>query len=201
MSHRRTFAAATLTLAAIGGIATTVAARDASGYESAITDWPERPRQVAKKIAAAYGQPDEVTPTMLVWHDTGPWKRTIVYREEVKHDFPKPHTDIVEQVIDYKVPVDKFDDLAAFDGSVIVERTKGEMSARCDDEKMNFLAINLANDVVTGAQDADGARRAYAEAAMAVMKKKAPAYTRKLQFTPERDTGDPDQPYRMPVKR
>ncbi|MEX2153654.1 MAG: hypothetical protein WD825_09970 [Gemmatimonadaceae bacterium] len=56
------------------------------------------------------------------------------------HSFPKPHTDLLEQFIDYRVPVDKYDELAAYDGSVIVERTKGEISARCDKEAMNFLA-------------------------------------------------------------
>jgi hypothetical protein len=33
---------------------------------------------------------------------------------------------------------------------VIVERTKGELSARCEGEEANFLAINLAHQIVTG---------------------------------------------------
>jgi hypothetical protein len=57
--------------------------------------------------------------------------------------------------------------LARYDGSVIVERTKGEISARCDKEEMNFLAINLGNDVVTGKKDVDAARKFYADTAMA----------------------------------
>src|SRR3546814_4003934 len=40
-----------------------------------------------------------------------------------RHDFPAPHTDSVESVIDYRVPPDKFTALAEFDGSVIAERT------------------------------------------------------------------------------
>lgn len=48
----------------------------------------------------------------------------------------------------YEVPPAKFDDLAQYDGSVIVERTKGTMSARCDKEEANFLAPNLAHDIV-----------------------------------------------------
>ncbi len=46
--------------------------------------------------------------------------------------------------------MDKYEDLAMFDGSVIVERTKDEISARCDKEEMNLLALNLANDVAAG---------------------------------------------------
>ena len=64
---------------------------------------------------------------MVAWHNNGPWKRSIVYKEEVTHLFPKKHVDVLQQFIDYKVPVDKFDDIASYDGSVIVERTKGEM--------------------------------------------------------------------------
>jgi len=52
--------------------------------------------------------------------------------EEIPHDFPKPHMDMLLQSIDYPVPPDKFDELAAYDGSVIAERTKGELAARCD---------------------------------------------------------------------
>lgn len=54
--------------------------------------------------------------------------------EEIDHSFPMPHKDVLLQVINYRVPPDKFDDLAEYDGSVIVERTKGEIAARCDGE-------------------------------------------------------------------
>lgn len=66
-----------------------------------------------------------------------------------------------------RVPPDKFDDLALYDGSVIVERTKGEISARCDQEPMNFLALNLAHDIITGKRSVGDARKTYAEKAMA----------------------------------
>ena len=62
--------------------------------------------------------------------------------------FPAPHPDVMKQAIDYRVALDKYDDLAMYDGSVIVERTKGELAARCEMEGANFLAINLAHDVV-----------------------------------------------------
>jgi hypothetical protein len=52
----------------------------------------------------------------------------------VDHYFPVRHPDVLEQAVHYRVPTDKFDELAAYDGSVIVERTKGEISARCGKE-------------------------------------------------------------------
>ena len=69
-----------------------------------------------------------------------------------------PHPDLLEQFIDYQAPPEMYDELAVYDGSVIVERTKGEISARCDKEEMNFLAINLANDVAIGERTPDEAR-------------------------------------------
>lgn len=163
--------------------------------DSMIAGWPATPQEVARKTMAKYGPPNEATPTMLVWHNNGPWKRTIIYRDEVRHDFPKPHTDLLEQFIDYQVPLGKFDDLARYDGSVIAERTKGEISARCDKEEMNFLALNLANDVATGRRTVDEARRFYAETAMAAMNGDMRPYTQRLQFD-VRSTGtaDPDKP-------
>ncbi len=75
----------------------------------------------------------------------------------------------LEGFVDYQVPPDTFDKLAQYDGSVIVERTKGEISTRCDEEEMNLLAINLANDVVTGKRSVEEARAFYAETMMAFM--------------------------------
>lgn len=162
--------------------------------ESEIASWPDKPREVARKIMEKYGPPAEVTASQLLWNATGPWKRTIVYRDEVPHSFPKPHTDVVEQFVDYRVPPAKFSDLAAYDGSVIVERTKGEMSARCDKEEMNFLALNLADEIVRGKKTAEEARTFYAQTVKAFMEGKTSPYTQGLMFHPSPATADPDQP-------
>jgi hypothetical protein len=136
----------------------------------------------------------EATKSLLIWRDNGPWKRTIVYREEVDHDFPMPHKDVLEQVINYEVPPDKFDELAHYDGSVIVERTKGEISARCDKEGANFLALNLANDIVRGNKSVEEARQAYGEAIKQMMDGNPPEAMQKLTFeVPQSNVGDTDQ--------
>lgn len=162
---------------------------------SMIASWPEVSKKAAQQVMQKYGPPRGVTPGMLVWENTGPWKRTIVYRDPVTHKFPMAHEDVLEQFIDYKIPADKFDDLASYDGSVIAERTKGELSARCDKEEMNFLAINLAHDVATGAKTIEAARAAYAKAAMAFKNGEKPEETQGFLFdVPTGGTGDPDQP-------
>ena len=148
----------------------------------------------AKAMIEKYGAPAEATPSLLIWYKNGPWKRTVVYKEEIDHDFPMPHKDVLEQVIDYEVPPDYFDDLAHYDGSVIVERTKGEISARCDKEGANFLALNLANDIVKGNKSVEEARQSYGEAMMQMMKGSPPESTQKLTFdVPQVNVGDSDK--------
>ncbi len=166
----------------------------ATSVDNVVADWPEPSKNAAMMMVEKYGQPQGVTPTMLVWNDQAPWKEIIVSKEPVPHHFPIEHPDVLEQVIDYQVPPDKFDDLAAYDGSVIAERTRGTLSARCDKEPMNFLALNLAHDIVTGKKTVDEARQFYAQTAMAFMKGEKHPYTQKLQFDVPKKAGDPDKP-------
>jgi hypothetical protein len=184
----------TLCLCFIGGLA---AAADRMSAQSTIANWPEMPKMAAMQLIAKYGEPVGVTPDHLVWENNGPWKKTVLNRDEIPHNFPMPHTDFLEQTVAYKVPTDKFDDLAAYDGSVIVERTKGTLTARCDKEELNILALNLANDVVTGKRSVQDARDFYAKTAMAFKNGEKPPYTQKLQFSlASNRAGDPDQPAR-----
>lgn len=160
---------------------------------TAIANWPQTSKMVAQEMIAKYGQPQGVTSEMLVWNNNGPWKRTIVSRDTVAHNFPTPHPDLLEQVINYKVPTDKFDEMAEYDGSVIIERTKGEMSARCDKEGANFLAINLANEVATGAKTKEQARDFYTQSMKTFkMTGQMNNYMQGLLFTPPSNSMDPD---------
>ena len=159
-----------------------------------VADWPVAAREAAQAITEKYGPPLEMTESMVTWGPAGPWKRTVVYREEVPHDFPMAHTDVLEQFIDYRVPVELFDDLAEYDGSVIAERTKGELSARCDIEGANFLALNLAHEIVTGEISVEDAREKYLEQVRAMKAGEPAPYTEKLLFEPQTNTADPDKP-------
>lgn len=158
-----------------------------------VRDWPEASREAAKLVIDAYGEPDEATESLLVWHRPGPWKRIVASKVHYDHAFPAPHTDSVESVLDYRVPPEKFDDLAEFDGSVIVERTAGEVSARCHDEQANFLALNLMHDIVTDAKTVQEARDHYAKEFADFRRKEPTPYMEGLRFRPGTDTADPDE--------
>ncbi len=165
---------------------------DKETVEGIIANWKATPREVARTVIAKYGMPQEATTMRLVWHNNGPWKRTELVNEEIPHLFPKQHPDMLKQTISYQVPVDKFDDLAEYDGSVIVERTKGEISARCDKEEANFLALNLADDIIKGKKSVKDARKFYAES---VLEMKNPEYMKGFLFqVSNTEMGDADKP-------
>lgn len=158
-----------------------------------IRSWPEESREAAQLVIDEYGEPDEATESQLIWHRRRHWKRIIASRTFYRHDFPVPHTDSVECVIDYRVPPDKFTAVAEFDGSVIMERTAGEVSARCHDEQANSLALNLVHDIVTASTTVGDARRYYAKEFLDYRRGLPTPYMDHLQFTPPQgETADPD---------
>lgn len=160
-----------------------------------IEHWPAAPKKIAAETVDRYGPPNEATPTLLIWHDNGPWKRTEITADERPHKFPTPHTDYIAQFINYDVPVEKFNDIARFDGSVVPNRTTGEVFAACDMEAMNVLSLNLMHEIVTGQRTVEQARRQYAESASAYMLNRLDRYTERLLFEPPPagQTGDEDE--------
>jgi hypothetical protein len=168
-------------------------AMDRERGSEVIKNWPDDSREAAELVIDQYGEPHEATHSMLIWHNVGPWKRMVATRAFYEHQFPAPHIDAVESFIDYRVPVDMFGPLAKFDGSVIAERTAGEVSARCHDEQANLLALNLMHDLVTGAKDVEEARSYYAKEFLDARRDKPTPYMEKLHFQPEGRTVDPDQ--------
>ena len=159
-----------------------------------IKDWPEESREAAQLVLDRYGEPEEASDSQLTWLQPGPWKRIVATRAFYQHNFPAPHIDSVESVLDYQVPVEKVSDLASFDGSVVVKRTAGEVSARCHDEEANFLALNLVHDIVTGVRNVGDARDYYAKEFADHRRKKPTPYMEGLRFTPaDGDAGDPDK--------
>lgn len=167
----------------------------ASNAAQVMQSWPEESKEAAQLVLDAYGEPHEVTATQLTWHKVGPWKRVVATKAFFDHQFPTKHIDAVESFIDYRVPPEKFSELAEFDGSVIVERTAGEVSARCHDEQANFLALNLMHDIVTGARTVDDARAYYAKEFLDYRRKQPTPYMDGLRFEPSPgSSADADTP-------
>jgi YHS domain-containing protein len=145
----------------------------APSIDRAIEGWPVAAKEAATKTAEVYGAPKETGSTQLVWVDSGPWAKTIVHREGVA----------VEQVLRWQVDAAKAPALAKFE-HVTVRADDGEVSARHDREALNFVALNLANEIVTGKKTLEQANAAFLETEKEVKAGKSPAIAGSLQFEP-----------------
>ena len=162
--------------------------------EKLIDGWPDAQRNVARQMLAKYGPPNEATPTKLFWYGNGPWKRTVLTSDVVAHNWPAPHSDFLTQVIDYRVPPEMVDRIAQFDGSILVDRTRGEVAARCDSEAANVLGLNMVHEIVMGKRTVEDARETSAQNTVAYNMGRAAPYAERLLFeVPQGGTEDLDE--------
>lgn len=155
---------------------------DADLAKQIIDSWPETAKMAAENTIKFYGPPNEATPTQLIWYKNGPWKRTIAFRDEVPHDFPEPHTDVLQQFIDYQVPAAKMGELAQLEGSLVIDRTKGEVSVHCDNEGANILSLNMMHEIVTGKRTPQEAREFIAKEIVEYLMDRSAPYAENFQF-------------------
>jgi hypothetical protein len=150
-----------------------------------MSSWPAESQAAGRFALDKYGTPDTWSSDMFHWYDAGPWALMTVSAKAADHDWPVPHKDMFEQGVHFKVPDAKLSELAAFDGSIMVDKTKGLLIARCDKEENNILALNLAMDIINGEISAQEARTQLA-AMVADYKASGqkPAYMTSLQFSP-----------------
>ncbi|HXR90682.1 MAG TPA: hypothetical protein VN750_10410 [Steroidobacteraceae bacterium] len=156
--------------------------------------WPPKTIALAVDLIKKYGEPNDAAPHQITWYKNGPWKRTAVFKEGVPHKFPKLHEDVLEQTVDYRVPLEKVADLLKYNGSLVVDRTRGELSAHCDSEQQNLITLNIANDIVTGNRDVEQALAYHAQIIVGIRDHEPEKYPQKLRFTaPSSPTADPGE--------
>lgn len=166
--------------------------KEATDKAASLTNgWPESSVAAAKDMIQKYGDPTETTSESLIWRNFAPFKEIIVHKAVYSHRFPLLHQNSLEHVVDYKAPVDKIDDVWRYNGSIVLNRTQGEMSSFADNEAMNILALNLAHNVLTSRMGAEAARVTYGKETLNYMNGNKTAYTQVLSFGSQWETADP----------
>lgn len=126
-------------------------AEDAAGRsflaEVVVAGWWPVSALAARRLIAQYGVPDEVHPGRLVWKANGPWERTVV-RDVTQFYGVQYDLGVVEQSVGYPLTRAQALDLSAFDRRVAFDAETGLLSARSGSEELNFLRLNLADDLV-----------------------------------------------------
>ena len=161
-----------------------------------LAGWPDSTRRLGAQLMTKYGQPAEVTARQVTWLGNGQWARTTLYKEGPQQNFAAPHKNVLEQAVLYKVPVDKLVPLAQFNRSVVPNLARGELVSSSDSEELNFLALNVADDVIKGERDPEEARTYFAQLVRAKMIKEPEKELQKLKFTPAKsakETADADE--------
>ncbi len=158
-----------------------------------LENWPEAPKSLGRTIIGHYGPPHEMTPTKMFWYRVEQWAQMELTADEVVHNFPTPHTDFFAQFVEYPVDPAKVAEVAAFDGSVIINRTAGQIGSRCDTEGANTLTLNVLVDLLGGRKSLAEARTFLAENLAAFGMGRDAPYAEKLQFTPVPSSPDPDE--------
>lgn len=152
--------------------------------------WPESSVIATSEMIQKHGDPHETTSDSLIWRNIAPFKKIIVHREVYSHYFPLLHRNSVEHVVDYRAPVAKIDDVWRYNGSIVLNQTKGEMSSYAENEAMNVLALNLAHKVMSGAMSSDAARVTFGKETMSFLNGKKTAFTQVLNFGTQFNTAD-----------
>ena len=173
---------------------------DQSAVTELIKDWPKAAKAAAEEMLRKYGVPQDITGTRLHWEGNRPWVRSVVNKTGVEHDFPAKHADVLEQTVSYRIPVNFLEPIGSFNGSVIPDRTRGELTAHCVREATNILALNLAHDIIRGNKTVAQAREAMAEGQREIQADRIPPDARELRLgPPQGDLRDPDTVTVAPV--
>lgn len=155
--------------------------------------WPPERVALAVSLIEEYGRPDDTSAHEITWYNNGPWKRTVLFRDGTPHRFPLPHLDVLEQTVSYRVPIKMIGDLVEYDGSLLVDRTRGELSVRSDSEPMNILTLNIADDIVRGERTVDQAMGYHAQVIEGIFIHDPETYQLKLRFKPQPGAADPGE--------
>ncbi len=141
-----------------------------------VRPWLAGPRETLKLMMERYGPPNALGEGTATWYERGPWKRITIHgRERLSY---------LEQTVRYHVPAEATQALAEFDHGLRFDREKEELSATSNSEALNYLALNLADDLVSARREAPEAREFYAQTARLAAAGKSSPYLERLLFDP-----------------
>lgn len=145
--------------------------------QTIVRNWPERPRLAALALIEKYGAPQIAGTDALSWVGNAPWDDTTVRRA----------ADLggsIQQSVHYPVTLPKLAEVRNIGGRIEYDSSSQQLSSTADTEGLNFLALNLADEVLSGKRTAGQARELYRRTSELTAAGKSSPYTSTLLFTP-----------------
>jgi hypothetical protein len=158
--------------------------------ETVIRRWPEFSQKTARVLIAEYGSPDAYASNSLMWRRNGSWSRTVLFGRSQTYPRADRQPEILMQVVAYRVPASKTAELSRFDRRLRVDRQNGELSFQSARESTNFLALNLADEIIRGVRTVPQARRFLRDAEILRRSGKSSRYMDRLLFQVRRTSLD-----------
>lgn len=150
--------------------------------DTVVGNWPPISAQAGRRFIERYGVPDAVRYDQLIWRNNGPWKRTVV-RDVTPPYVQAEDLGVVEQTIEYPLTPWQAAELAAFDRRLGYDSFRRELSARSDREEVNYLRLNLANDIVNRRITPEQAQHLYTRTLALEAAGKTSTYMQVLHFS------------------
>ena len=118
----------------------------------------------AQELIDRYEEPDEFSESQMTWRNISQFDETTVKDESIPHNFPKPHHDFVYSTIEIEVPEELVSVFAHATESILVDRLKNTVTARCGDINANAITIGFVQDVISNkvSQEPEEAKKEYA---------------------------------------
>jgi hypothetical protein len=130
-----------------------------------------------------YGVPTRIETRRVVWEQKGPWKQISVWDELGWNQSLAAYNNL-EETISYLVPEDKRKALEDFSKGIIVSANGSELSSQSFSEKRNFLALNLADEIIRNVRNPEDAKSFYALTIKLADAGRTSPYMKGLRFLP-----------------
>jgi len=133
------------------------------------------------KMIEEYGAPDRIENKRVVWENKGPWKRIAVW-DMMDNSESMSGTNNIEETVAYLVPQGKRNAVYDLHERVTVSSDGSELAVRSSSEERNFLALNLADEIIRGVRTPDEAKNFYALTLRLADAGKTSVYMKGLRF-------------------
>ncbi len=152
-----------------------------------VANWPDASRRLADLMIERHGPPDRSTFERVIWWGEGNWKRISVEKSG--------GTEALVQTVRYVVPREMVGPIGEFGRGVHFDAFSNELIAKGDDEALNILALNIANEIAVGRKTVAEGADFYDKTAALRDAGKSSMYTEGLLFDPMLDKSDEYGPY------
>lgn len=149
--------------------------------EKTVTRWAGPSADAGHILLEQYGLPDDVTPNRLTWNRRGGWKRTVVWNQAEVYRSPADLA-VMQQTVDYRLDQMQAVQLLAFSDDLVIDLAHGELSSRGGHESINYLRLNLADEIARGVKTVPEAQTAYTRILALTAAGKTSPYTERLLF-------------------